>query len=208
MIDDLLIELVDVLNQKEHEKMFSDQRELVMKYFSDMLKDLGQLDGVQKQVDIRGGHLEPSLNLAQISLTDNEILNKKDSVEFQSYLQNVGKSYGIANYLKHAAAADDVLGYGRYKLANFVEDGPYECPTQREQNVQLELDPEFLMFVVRDQIVKEDLKNEQQYMTKIYCDGMESISNKLVEDLLSGVLAEVSKAEEEFVTQVLKSELN
>lgn len=48
MIDDLLIELVDVLNQKEHEKMFLDQRELVMKYFSDMLKDLGQLDGVQK----------------------------------------------------------------------------------------------------------------------------------------------------------------
>jgi len=71
----------------------------------------------------------------------------------------------------------------------------------------VELDPYLMMKIIRDQVMHEDAVNAIPYMTLQYTKRVSIISEELIAEELNRILEEFAKAQDEFLNEVIKSEL-
>lgn len=231
LIEDLLDELVKVLNSKEQEKKYGQELDLLQKYCKDMLVDVGDIDVIQRQnhlATLKGQNIPRTAgdfkylsdfntatngfqNVQDLHLSNLEMQNVQNSLKFQQQLQSMGQSYGITQDLKSGlskAKIDEQLNLIAQKTSKFTDDGPYQDDQLYPYTYQLNVQPEETMQIVRDQIVSEDQRNQVQYLRKNYCEGMEAVSDKMMSEVLDQILQEVAEAQDEFVDEVIRTELN
>jgi hypothetical protein len=84
LIDDLLVELVEVLNSKEQEKVYHRDLDLLKTYCKDMLVDVGDIDVIQRQ-----HHLD-TVNLQNVPKTVGDF---KYLSELNGGLTNTGAGF-------------------------------------------------------------------------------------------------------------------
>lgn len=235
LIDDLLVELVQVLNSKEQEKNYHQDLDLLKTYCKDILVDVGDIDVIQRQhhlntvnlqnvpksagdfkylSELNGGinglgsgfeHVPKAENL---HLSNLELKNIQDSLNFRKQLQEMGQSYGITQDLKYGLSKARVEETGGFnKTSKFTDDGPYENGSSFPYTYQLDMSPEDTMKIIRDQIMAEDKRNETPYLTKNFAEGVDAVGEKLMSEIMNEVLEEVTKAQDQFVNEIIKSEL-
>ena len=231
LIDDLLIELVGFLNAKEQEKHYTQNLDVLADYCRDMLVDVGDIDVIQRQNHLgnlqngprtkedfkslsNGTHYTGNFdNMHNVHLNNLEVKDAQDSLAFQKQLKSMAENYGITQDLQSGYSLAKIKETkNTYKTARFLDDGPYQIQEDHsgssKSEIYLHMDPQDTMLIVRNQIMAEDQRNKVQYLRGNYCEGMEVLGDKLIEEILLEVLDELGKAQDAFVNEVIKSELN
>ena len=69
------------------------------------------------------------------------------------------------------------------------------------------MNPNLLMKLIRDQIMHEDRINEIPFLDPSYVQRAAKVGEMLIEDVIEEVLQVFMRAQDEFLTEVIKSEI-
>ena len=195
IIDDLLTENIILLNNIETMEQRNKQQYELKNALNNLLSDIGDMDVDQRH------HYQDTLHSKQFLATPREIKNaqksQKNGNNFESRQHFQGGFDTVHLLSKNINTNNFASSPQRY-----YEDGDIDS-----MNVTLTMDPNFIMKVIRDQIMHEDRINEIPFLNPPYVQRAAKVGEKMIDDVIEEVLEVFVRAQDEFLTEVIKSEI-
>ena len=185
LIDDLLEENIILLNNLETMESRQKQQFDLKNALNNLLTDIGDMDVNQRH------HYQTAIESKHFFPTPKEIYQTKKDLE---------------KTRKHFQGGFDTI---HLLSRNIAEYGGTEerYSTADDMNVRLTMNPNLLMKLIRDQIMHEDRINEIPFLDPSYVQRAAKVGEMLIEDVIEEVLQVFMRAQDEFLTEVIKSEI-
>ena len=224
LLDDLLVEMVAILNEKEETQKRLDIESDLKTMALALCEELNEVDIDQRFIHSNNIAIQKQNN--PFSATHNS--GNRDNLYYNVMPPpaiDIQKQYGL-NFIhdltepgvKYKTNIKESGLYSTYNrdfdskdirklhLTNSMLDkGPYKLDMPEEKTT-LNLDPSLIMQIVRHQIVKEDKLQAVPYLRRKNVEATNAEIDVLIDECLNEVLHEFEDAQKEFVAQIIKEE--
>lgn len=201
LIDDLLVETVAVLNEKEEQEERKAREADVRNLAMAMCEELNKIDVDQRFL------FESKVN-SPANVYRGDMARNLGSNQLQPGSRtNLNYIHNVTNEDEGLKLRDlDLQDLRRYdKMNMLLGKGPYN--TSFAPNTKLFLSQDLLVKTIRDQILNEDKLNSIPFLRRKNQEGLVSESDKILNEVFNEIFEEFERIQEDFVKEVIKDEL-
>ena len=203
IIDDLLIETIAILNQKEISTQQDDVKFNIQKFSKMYIRVLNSFSADQDALD-------PELkNLRKFDFNKNTVKRKKEKDEVFNEIVRYKRSTG--GVLFDIDKYRHMLDMKRMKDTRleqlFLRKGRYGKDWWKLVKCELKIEPKTALEIAKGKIVDEINRGLVPFYSKNYLRGVESIIEYFIDQLVFDVAFEVRKVHSDFVEGVVKDQI-